>query len=582
LQNNDEGHVYGFEKLTLPNLWTEIAKEKITFYPVKWLKDFTYAKDGSLWMVGGFGVIHQGLNGQQTWYSIKNGLPVNFFSRVAISPVGEVWIGGTNNALFRLNGEQWIDEGIKFPLPFDTREDWVCYSKDIVGIDFDNNGNVWAMNAGIEIYAQAYDQWVNFPFPKNMLPWAGGGACPQGIRVVSENNITIKRSGCCDTGPAGYRFDGKSWSGSADFTVVDELFAVRHKPDPSLINNGQIKTISFTDWPVANEIALPDFSMGYRDGISVMADLNGTVWLTDGVDLYNNRSGKFEALADNFAENHSIAEDSNVLNFGNVILYHQEGKRPSSLFWTLRDMGIQPSDFLGPADEYSTIDNQGRIWIYAPQKGLTVIEKGIPRTLSNLEDLTYANRGGILPLKDGRVVVGSNGAIWVLDNGLWQKIAIPGQDQLFTYLRETKQGNIYAATNTGVYEIQRNTFTSVNFVRQDTKPYIVAKNIKDAGCPFRKRYIAGTTCLGERNGIPTTHYSVKLLIVQEDNSVIYVNNKIIAKFENGEWKSFLFDTLDIESAAVDKDGFIWVYTGANGLIRFAPDIFDSYQNFGLQ
>jgi hypothetical protein len=69
--------------------------------------------------------------------------------------------------------------------------------------------------------------------------------------------------------------------------------------------------------------------------------------------------------------------------------------------------------------------------------------------------------------------------------------------------------------------------------------------------------------------------------VQDDDSVIFVNNKIIAKFEKGKWKSFLFDTLDIESATVDKDGFIWVYTGANGLIRFAPNIFESYQELTI-
>lgn len=158
--------------------------------------DYVAAKDGSLWMAGGFGVIHQDARGQQTQYSIKNGLPNNFFNVIAISPKGEVWIGGNNNALFRFDGKQWIDEGEKLPPPFDDSDNWLCYSKDIHGIDFGPDGSAWVMNGGIEIYRQAYGQWINIPFPKNILPTAGGGACPEGMRVKAEDDITIKIGPC--------------------------------------------------------------------------------------------------------------------------------------------------------------------------------------------------------------------------------------------------------------------------------------------------------------------------------------------------------------------------------------------------
>jgi ligand-binding sensor domain-containing protein len=180
----------------LPNLWTKIDKEKISIYPFNWVSDFAYEKDGTLWIVGGFGVLRNKMDGSQTWYSIKNGLPNNFFTKVAISPKGEVWIGGTNNALFRFDGTNWIDEGVKLPLPFDDRTHYLCYSKTIRGIDFDSNGAIWVMNSGIEIYTQAHGEWLNFPFPKELLPFAGGGACPIGLRANTDKNITIKLSPC--------------------------------------------------------------------------------------------------------------------------------------------------------------------------------------------------------------------------------------------------------------------------------------------------------------------------------------------------------------------------------------------------
>lgn len=191
---NDSTHP-GQVNTTL-NLWTKIGKEKISTYAINWLTDYTYDKTGALWIVGGFGVIKRDLEGKQTQYSIKNGLPKNFFTRIAVSPAGDIWIGGADNALFRFDGAHWIDEGERIPPPFDDSTHYLCYSKDITGIDFDPEGSVWVMNSGIEIYRQAYGQWINVPFPKELLPVAGGGACPVGMRVKSERDITIKLSIC--------------------------------------------------------------------------------------------------------------------------------------------------------------------------------------------------------------------------------------------------------------------------------------------------------------------------------------------------------------------------------------------------
>lgn len=176
-----------------PNLWTRIKGENITIFPYDYVSDFTYDANGSLWMVGGFGVIKKDMDGQQVWYSMKNGLPTNRYTSIAISPSGDVWVGGANNVLLRFDGQQWINEGESFPLPYDSRMHYLCYSKRIEAIDFDSNGSVWVMNGGIEIYHRVGEgQWVDVQFPKSMLPIAGGGACPVGFRVQSADNIIVE------------------------------------------------------------------------------------------------------------------------------------------------------------------------------------------------------------------------------------------------------------------------------------------------------------------------------------------------------------------------------------------------------
>ena len=75
-------------------------------------------------------------------------------------------------------------------------------------------------------------------------------------------------------------------------------------------------------------------------------------------------------------------------------------------------------------------------------------------------------------------------------------------------------------------------------------------------------------------------YEARLLGLQEDGSVIYVNNHLIARLVDGQWRSFFFDTVEIDSAAIDHEGYIWIFTDADGLWRLSPDIFEDYQ--GLQ
>jgi hypothetical protein len=566
-----------------PNLWTKISKDKISIYPYNWLEDYAYDRDGSLWMVGSFGVIHKKLDGSQAWYSVKNGLLNNYFTAIAISPKGEVWIGGKNNALFRFDGNQWIDEGEKLPPPLDNATNWLCYSKDIHGIDFGPDGSTWVMNGGIEIYRQAYGQWVNLPFLKSVLPNAGGGGCPKGIRARSDDDITIKIGAITDQKvPSGIHYDGQTWkfTYNANFEAVDELLAIRHQP-PASQQPPVIGKIQWSpDWPI-DENALLNLSP-----TGITADKNGVIWLQGSYSgqLFTNENSAFHDAGLQLGQwDDALVKTSEALGFGNSVLFYAPGKS-----WRINDAGVFSAFF--------SIDKQGRVWSYEPSgdkgsgKGLVMVDHGDVTSMGHAPDYLFEkNVGGVIHLSDGRVWVGGAGVIWEFNQEHWREIAVPKTDQLFTHFAEGNNGDVYGATDTGVYKFTGNDFSDTELVSQLNKPVVVSQNGNLDDCSYHIRYNIAADCPpgtflafvtnldALRQHDPKYNYKARYLGVQEDGSVIYVNNHLVAKLQKEEWKSFLFDTFSIDSAAVDHTGNVWILSSAEGLFQLKADAFDDYQ-----
>lgn len=557
-----------------PNLWAKIPKDKITLSLQNFIYDFGYAPDGSYWAVGNFGVLHKEINGQTTWYSMLNGLPVNFFDVLAISPKGEIWVGGINNTVMRYNGTEWIDEGSHFPNPADPRADWLCYSKTIRGIDFDQQGNPWVMNSGIELYTKVYDQWINYAFPKEILPQAGGGACPLGLRVNSYKDITIKRSGCCMKDPIAYHYDGNLWYEDSNYQAVDDLLAKRHRGEDDPYNTRM--TYPVKEFPLLKEKTLPQ---EVYDNTQFGMDDQGGIWFTDGFSVYTNKDGQFKRLGEVTGVTTSTLDlsKSQIINLGENVIYYFDEQH----FWMLNDF-LYEQGFRIHGNYYKSIDKNKQLWIFLPKYGLIKVKAGIAEVLETNPptELTDSLTGGTLVLQDGRIAVGSVGALWVYDakENTWQKLILQNQNQLLTYLHQDAAGNIYAATETGVIIMSQSTYSFYEFETSNTLPKIITGPQGDSDCAFHKYYLNADHCF---TFFPTYdadfQYSAKHLKVSPDGTVFYINNRIIAKLSDGKWQSFLFENLDIIDASVDKEGAIWVFTGINGLIRFAPDIFDSYQ-----
>lgn len=572
---------------SLPHLWREIDPEKISIYYDNWIFDYAYAEDGSLWIVGTFGVMHVHNSGTRDWYNINTGMPVNTFRSVAISPSGEVWVGGTGNSLLHFNGEQWIDESLQLPPPFDPREDRDRNAKDIIAIDFDQNGNAWVINCETDIYTQVYNQWMNFQFPRE-IHWLTYN-CPNGLRVVSENDITIKIPGCCESGPRGMHFDGTKWT-SSSYTVVDELLDNRKTPAIYEIEIGEIHPSYTTNWMFSQVQFLPAPIFGYHPNINLMADDEVDIWIAENGQLFNNKSGEFLLIADNRLEDSDVAK-SDVMNFTDQILFYQEGKSALSLYWYTSETFLGSYNGAYPTGTYPTVDHKDRIWLYSPEHGLVMIDHGEIHIIDQLNELNTSNRGGILPLDNGSVLIGSTGRIWMLVHDQWKNYVIPNCDELLIFLKKDKNGNIYAATDTGVYQFQIDNNGEILLIddfpslMQDEKPWIVTEDstMTIGSCIYTEYYAVFSNCYNYKfDTTPTVHYDVKLMHIQEDGAVIFITNHTIGQLKDEKWKTYLFDTIDIQSAAVDQEGAIWIYTGVNGLLRLAPDVFDSFQDFALE
>jgi hypothetical protein len=380
--------------------------------------------------------------------------------------------------------------------------------------------------------------------------------------------------------PSGYQFDGQTWSSRPDsYTVVDQLLFSRRSSKRNTPQIGPISSSDFSNRPFLTRTLLPQnlypSNPSYDNGHLITSDPNGMIWLySSNQDLYNLSD---ETLSINDGIDDPDPKQSAVLGFGTKVIYFQDGKYPADIQRFLPESLQYYYD-----DMPFTVDAQGRIWFYHPDKGLVLVDHGSANLLGRIpEDPTLIKPGGVLPLQSGEIWIGGDGVIWELKKDQWRKMVVEYTDHRFTNFAQDNQGLVYGATGEGVYQFRGSTYTATLFVQQSFKPLIIpddGKLLEFGKCSYHKQYAVAGNCpalLGKASS--EYKYQVRYLGVQDDGTVIYVNNRIIAKFKGGQWKSFAFDTFSIDSATVDKDGNIWIFSNSEGLFMFAANIFDEYQ-----
>lgn len=582
-----------------PDLWTYIDPDRITLYPYNHFTDYLYAPNGDLWLIGGFGVVRQQPNGAQTWFSIQNGLPVNYFQAIAVAPNGDIWVGGVDNALFRFDGAEWHDEGQFLPAPQANRF-WLCLSSTIFGIDFDQNGQIWVANGGLNLYTRQEGRWLDFGFPKDLLPTAGGGGCPLGLHVSTPDHITIVRSGCCAMPDVAYHYDGRAWTDDLDVSEFTTHVAMRRREGQSpQYKAGRIDTAGFP-WPFPSERILPaDLHPRWYErslspwpprfgGYALALDDEGVLWINNGERLFHNRFGHFRdagillngALFDpdfdrarwlDFLADPVVSDgptrfiQASRWFFGRTELGAQEGPHLSyGMLWNYPWL-------------YFSRDSAGRIWLYLPGHGLVMADGSRLTVFPGPADLTLPLLGGVKPMADGRVLIGTAGGVWIFDHGTWEKWVLPDTNEIVWLFDQDSQGVLYAATDTAVYRITKDTYSRMTFVEQDAKPVVRPHDPKNPAV-YHKRYIeAGThsEMLNKTEG--PLHYYALLLRVLPDDTVLYANSHLLAQFDGRLWRSFLFEQIRFDAVAVDNMGNLWAYAGYNGLLKFEANIFQDYR-----
>ncbi len=83
-------------------------------------------------------------------------------------------------------------------------------------------------------------------------------------------------------------------------------------------------------------------------------------------------------------------------------------------------------------------------------------------------DLTLPALGGLHVLEDGRVLVGTTGAVWVFARGNWQKWILARYDGRLLAVCRRSRGALYAATDTDVYRITPEGYTRWQFPPRPT------------------------------------------------------------------------------------------------------------------
>jgi ligand-binding sensor domain-containing protein len=266
----------------------------------------------------------------------------------------------------------------------------------------------------------------------------------------------------------------------------------------------------------------------------ITTDFNGTVWISTNEDIYQ--------FIDDAFSNHifhkgfqtskgTIINQSTVVNFGKEAYFYQPDKLPIPVNEFLRR-----ETYLANRTPF-VIDQQNRLWFYAEENGLTILDHDELQSLGKFSG-DGKEVSNLYLVDENRVWLSTPGSIWEYVDDTWQQFALPDANATLTQFTQGIDGTIYGASNTKVYQFQDET------VRKFELP-VPGKN---------------ALYLGTHN----------------DGSIIYIDNQLVARFVNGKWQSFLFENIGINSATMDHDGNIWLYTD-QVVLRLDSDVFEDYR-----
>jgi len=248
------------------------------------MTDFVASETGELWVTTRFGVLH--FTGR-AWevFDRKNGLPTEYFTRVAMDPSGSLWFATFDGVVVSLASGKWTTYGMEKGLPANAVED----------LALDAGGNPWIVTRSGEVAHFVQGAWARMDLPR---------------RENKAPDITHAADSLYQFDPA-IRFLSDAVSGSGASGEMKEYCLGFEKGGTCLVGaRTGVYRLGTTGWQV---IDLPRSMKGSRP-TALIVTAKGDIWLGtagNGVLVYRSgewlRYGASTGLSDDYVR--SLCED---------------------------------------------------------------------------------------------------------------------------------------------------------------------------------------------------------------------------------------------------------------------------------
>lgn len=309
----------------------------------------------------------------------------------------------------------------------------------------------------------------------------------------------------------------------------------------------------------------------------VIQSQNGYIWMAtfDGVVRFDGIRFKTFTIA-----NYPTLSSNRILRItelddGSIWMLGEQRFLVRYLHGKMERMDLLPT-YHGKGASKFFKDYRGWLWIGADQ-GLNVYRNGkleayLPEIVKGRIDKLFVERSGAIWYRDGNTLT-----IYRLHQGQPKRMAKSKQGSDYNAMLQLKDGSCFLSTGNGVYHFQgdsllqhfpqfRGKLEGIAFY-EDANGSVLLATTGDGLFKFQGDHFE------KLNGFPRFEglHNHSFFEDEQENLWQFSRNNI---YKNG--KRIFTTSAYIKSFTVDREGSIWLATGADGLYRVKPTIFNIY------
>jgi ligand-binding sensor domain-containing protein len=231
------------------------------------MTDIYATETGELWCTTRFGILHYT---GRTWevFDRKNGLPTEYFTRVAGDPSGTVWFATFDGEIVSYAAGKWIVLGRESNLPAGA----------VMDLDLDPAGNPWVVTRTGEVAHRAQGVWARMGLPRRRNDTADTTRTADTLRQLDPS----------------IRFMGDTAPGSGSFSPANEYCLGFDRGGTCLVGSSTgVYRLGTMGWQF---LELPGAMKGAR-ATAVLGSARGDIWLgTAGEGILVLKNGEWSRL----------------------------------------------------------------------------------------------------------------------------------------------------------------------------------------------------------------------------------------------------------------------------------------------